>query len=154
MYMGKCCTVLYKFTKSLSNTDEDSVISNAMTTFQYSFFFKGLNIHIFYSLNVSATCQACFTFNGSVQNSLTPKSSMMTSRCFETVVTVYDVKLRRATKDMASFQRASGRMAEDSKQNNNDNKVFPVIQLTISDIHEHTPDKKTNWMRNNRVTTV
>lgn len=34
--MGKFCTVLYKFTKSLSNTDEDSVISNEI---QYSFFF-------------------------------------------------------------------------------------------------------------------
>lgn len=48
---------------------------------------------------------------------------------------------------MASFQRASGRMAEDSKQNNNDNKVFTVIQLTISDIlmNIHQTKGRTEW---------
>lgn len=57
------------------------------------------------------------------------------------------MKLRRATKDMASFQRASGRMAEDSKQNNKDNKVFTVIQLTISDILMNIDQTKgrTEW---------
>lgn len=60
-------------------------------------------------------------------------SSMMTERCFGTVITVYDVTLRKATKNMASFPWASMRMAENVKQNNVNNRQQSISCCPTND---------------------